>query len=243
MVDLTFVGAGAGGGGPPAGEPAAGDEPVAGHVTATEAHEFLTGDGSWVQADQLVVDDTVVTSDGSTVTVAAVHHRSTFARVHNLSVDTDHTYYVLAGAASVLVHNCDLPAGFAGRDDYNAFVGSLDEGLVGVGLGGTRAAFQGSSVTGVRFRDGTPFNANSDYDVALGGEQIFALAKEAGIALRGGASRTGPLKKADLEALGLTNLRAHLSGIAGRDVNFMIYRDIDDAIRRSPSLPATGCGC
>ena len=77
----------------------------------------------------------------------------------------------------------------------------------------------------------------SDFDVALGGEDIFNAARGAGIGLRGGGIRTGPLKALDLEWLGLTGLRADLSQRAGRPVNFMIFRSIDDALGRSPSIP------
>lgn len=40
----------------------------------------------------------------------------------------------------------------------------------------------------------------------------------------------------DLERLGLTQLRADLSELAGRPVNFMIYRSVEDALERSPSI-------
>jgi hypothetical protein len=85
---------------------------------------------------------------------------------------------------------------------------------------------------------GAPFDVGrvSDFDIALGGEDILSAAREAGVRLRGGGLRTGPLSALDLERLGLTGLRADLSGLAGRPVNFMIYRSIEDAFARSPSM-------
>lgn len=98
-------------------------------------------------------------------------------------------------------------------------------------------------MTGVSFKSGRAFGSHSDYDVALGGDAIFARAKELGIPLRDGGSRTGPLKGAHLDALGLTGLRSQLSGMAGREVSFMTYSNIESAMARSPSLLARACGC
>lgn len=80
--------------------------------------------------------------------------------------------------------------------------------------------FRGSSVTGVSFRSGRPFGSHSDYGVALGGDAIFARAKELGIPFRQGGTRTGPLKGAHLDALELTGSRTQLSGMAGREINY-----------------------
>jgi RHS repeat-associated protein len=214
-------------------------------LSTTENHPFWdeTTD-SWVDAGRLVPGTSVLRSaDGRRQDVATVVNYFGRQNMRDLTVADIHTYYVLAGNTPVLVHNCNVPAGFAGKADYNAFVGTLDDGLAATGHGGTRAAFQGSSVTGVSFRSGRSFGSHSDYDVALGGDAVFARAKELGIPLRGGGTRTGPLKGAHLDALGLTGLRNQLTGMAGREVNFMIYGNIDNAMARSPSLPAVGCGC
>ncbi|MFC7641655.1 hypothetical protein ACFQX6_12120 [Streptosporangium lutulentum] len=45
------------------------------------------------------------TPTGTHVQVTAVRKRTTPQRVHNLTVDYLHTYYVLAGNTPVLVHN------------------------------------------------------------------------------------------------------------------------------------------
>lgn len=150
---------------------------------------------------------------------------------------------MVAGDTPVLVHNCNTPKGFAGKDDYNDFVGTLNNGLSDAGYGGTTAAFQGSSVTGRSFVSGRPFGAHSDYDIALGGSDIFARARELGIPLRSGGTRTGPLRPGQLQALGLSDMRAQLQGTAGRPVNFMIYDSIEGATARSPSMLAVLCGC
>jgi RHS repeat-associated protein len=136
-----------------------------------------------------------------------------------------------AGAAAT-------PRGFANVSDFEKFGTKLKTGLAEAGYPDTQAAFQGSSVTGVKFTTGAPFDVGrqSDFDIALTGNDIFGAAQDAGIGLRSGGIRTGPLGPGDLERLGLTELRGSLSTLAGRPVNFMIYRALGDALSRSPSL-------
>ncbi|MEU4652769.1 polymorphic toxin type 24 domain-containing protein [Streptomyces sp. NPDC023723] len=47
------------------------------------------------------------TGSGAKVEVTAVRAWTQGATVHNLTVDRAHTFFVAAGAAPVLVHNCD----------------------------------------------------------------------------------------------------------------------------------------
>lgn len=131
-----------------------------------------------------------------------------------------------------------LPLGFAGVADFIAFAGELHDGLAAAGYPWTTAAFQGSSVTGAAYHDGRPFDVDrvSDYDLALGGDAIFDAAVSHGVALRSGGTRTGPLTAADLHRMGLAELADHLHASVGRPVAFMIYRCLDDALRRRPSI-------
>ncbi|HLL67937.1 MAG TPA: polymorphic toxin-type HINT domain-containing protein [Micromonosporaceae bacterium] len=96
LVDLTLVGAGAGGGGPPS------------VVTATDGHKFFVPGRGWVEAGKLQVDDVLRDTEGRAVVVTAVAHRSEHTTVHNLTVNDVETYYVEAGGTQVLVHNCGL---------------------------------------------------------------------------------------------------------------------------------------
>ncbi|WP_243890571.1 RHS repeat-associated core domain-containing protein [Cellulomonas dongxiuzhuiae] len=97
LVGLTLVGSG--GGGPPAGET----------ITATDGHLFLTAGGEWVPARDLQVGDQLVDPGGAPVAIAAVERDTVVATVHNLTVDTDHTYTVVTAAgAGVVTHNDDL---------------------------------------------------------------------------------------------------------------------------------------
>jgi hypothetical protein len=81
-----------------------------------------------------------------------------------------------------------------------------------------------------------------DYDIALGGSDLFERAKQLGIGLRGGGSRTGPLTEEQLDELGLSDLTDELTDQAGRDVHFMIFENIDTATSRSPSIAAPDSG-
>ncbi len=129
-----------------------------------------------------------------------------------------------------------MPHGFSNSEAAGEFTQTLNGGLSEAGYSETQAAFQGSSVTGVGFRSGLPFGDHSDYDIALGGDDLFNAAKEAGIGLRSGGTRTGPLNPAQLEQLGLSEMQAQLEGMAGREVHFMVYQSIEGAVGRSPSM-------
>ncbi|MFC9291781.1 polymorphic toxin-type HINT domain-containing protein, partial [Streptomyces sp. NPDC057052] len=87
---------------------AAGDGKKSAEVTATEGHPFWVPErGDWVDAKDLETGEWLRTSAGTYVQVTAVERwTAQRATVHNLTVSDLHTYYVLAGAAPVLVHNC-----------------------------------------------------------------------------------------------------------------------------------------
>ncbi|MFI5759113.1 hypothetical protein, partial [Streptomyces sp. NPDC051569] len=77
------------------------------------------------------------TSAGTHVQITAITRRTSHSTtVHNLTVGDRHTYYVLAGATPVLVHNsgpnCGVPAGGKngdrlGGEDFHGSDYSLDE--------------------------------------------------------------------------------------------------------------------
>ncbi|MEU4682322.1 polymorphic toxin-type HINT domain-containing protein [Streptomyces xinghaiensis] len=76
-------------------------------VTATDGHPFWVPElHDWIDATELTPGQWLRTSAGTHVQITAVKHRTTTsATVHNLTVSNAHTYYVLAGATPVLVHN------------------------------------------------------------------------------------------------------------------------------------------
>jgi RHS repeat-associated protein len=84
----------------------------AGAVLATDQHPFwVESERRWIDADQLKPGMWLRAGAGAFTQISAIETQ--FAqkqRVHNLTVADTHTYYVLAGATPVLVHN-------AGSDD------------------------------------------------------------------------------------------------------------------------------
>ncbi|MDX2564918.1 SpvB/TcaC N-terminal domain-containing protein [Streptomyces sp. TX20-6-3] len=89
-----------------------------GKVVATDNHPFWAPEpGKWLYAKEIVPGMLLQTGNGSYTQVSAVRAWSQHKRVHNLTIDDLHTYYVLAGETAVLVHNatpgqkCDLTLG------------------------------------------------------------------------------------------------------------------------------------
>ncbi|RSM51477.1 sugar-binding protein [Actinoplanes sp. ATCC 53533] len=81
-------------------------------VTATDGHPFWVPElGEWIRATELETGQWLQTSAGTFVQITAIERwTSRQAAVHNLTVSDIHTYYVVVGAAPVLVHNCDNDA-------------------------------------------------------------------------------------------------------------------------------------
>ncbi len=77
-------------------------------ITATDGHPFWAPDlGEWVTAVELRAGSMLQTGAGTYVQVEAVRKwTAQDQRVHNLTVDGLHTYYVGAASQSILVHNC-----------------------------------------------------------------------------------------------------------------------------------------
>ncbi|GHF50698.1 hypothetical protein GCM10010218_35310 [Streptomyces mashuensis] len=81
--------------------------PATDTITATGNHPFWLPElKKWVTADQLEPGQWLRTASGTWVQITAVQGWTQQATVHNLTVDGVHTYYVVAGATPVLVHNC-----------------------------------------------------------------------------------------------------------------------------------------
>jgi len=89
-------------------------------LNTTQHHPFWDDTThSWVDAGQLLPGHRLRHASGAAgtmltgiVTVVAVSNFTGFEQMNNLTVAVDHTYYVLANGAPVLVHNCgDTPEG------------------------------------------------------------------------------------------------------------------------------------
>ena len=98
--------------------------------------------------------------------------------------------------------------------------------------------FQGSSVTGRSAETGAPFDEGrvSDYDIAISGDSVNRAAHENGVRFRGDGVSTGPLSERDLDRLGLDGIVEDASAGTGREVHVMIFRTIEEAAGRKPTI-------
>ncbi|MEU6238940.1 polymorphic toxin-type HINT domain-containing protein [Kitasatospora sp. NPDC047058] len=77
-------------------------------LTTTWHHPFWSvTSGRWEEASSLQVGERLQQPDETAVTVNGVRNYHQQALTYNLTVADFHTYYVLAGATPVLVHNSD----------------------------------------------------------------------------------------------------------------------------------------
>ncbi|WP_186315587.1 polymorphic toxin-type HINT domain-containing protein [Catellatospora sichuanensis] len=111
-----------------------GDESL---ITATDRHPFWVPDREqWVDAGELRPGNWLRTGSGAWTQVSAVGLRTERTTVHNLTVADDHTYYVLAGQTSLLVHNTSGCGSIAlgkqqvGDDDIALNVFAMERGAL-----------------------------------------------------------------------------------------------------------------
>jgi RHS repeat-associated protein len=150
-------------------------------ITATERHPFwVPALNTWVDAKDLKTGDWLQTSAGTHVQITAIRRwTAQHATVHNLTVADLHTYYVLAGATPVLVHNsggaCPLyrsdtrgpdeifESGFEPRGDNmdlleHASGYSRDSGYISTTTSESVAIKRGGNVYEIRGVDGVDVN-------------------------------------------------------------------------------------
>lgn len=85
-------------------------------IIATDTHPFWVPNlDRWVDAGNLNVGDMLRTSSGTYVKILELKRFTKRQRTHDLTIADVHTYYVLAGATPVLVHNCGGGDGYLYR--------------------------------------------------------------------------------------------------------------------------------
>lgn len=151
--------------------------------------------------------------------------------------EAEHVAEDAAGQAARSAGKRNVPHGFRDFQDFKEFGEDLNNGLRGK-YPDAESAFQGSSVTGRSHDTGEPFDLGrtSDYDIAVSGRSLVDEAQRHGIEFRSGGRNTPPLTDADLAKLGLDDLAGDLGQKAGRKVNFMIYRTMQEALDAKPSI-------
>ncbi|GAA1925435.1 hypothetical protein GCM10009716_37110 [Streptomyces sodiiphilus] len=81
-------------------------------IVATDGHPFWVPDlEQWTDAGDLTPGTWLATGTGTLTQITAVEHHTLQLTVHNLTIADLHTYYVLAGATPVLVHNSNGSCG------------------------------------------------------------------------------------------------------------------------------------
>src|SRR5262245_53256143 len=130
-----------------------------------------------------------------------------------------------------------IPLGFKNLGQFENFGSSLKSGLTKVSDDAV-GIFQGSAITGKKYTTGAPFDVGrvSDFDIGIASSKLLDKAKELGVRLRSGGSRTGELTSSQIKKLGLADLQKQLSMQAGRHVNFMLFRSVKDAAEKAPSI-------
>ncbi|MGW2857184.1 polymorphic toxin-type HINT domain-containing protein [Streptomyces sp. NPDC001215] len=98
-------------------------------LTATYEHPFWSPSAhQWVKARDLTPGTTLLSTNGTTVSVQANQAFDQRTRTYNLTVEELHTYYVMAGATPVLVHNSlctPLDVDLATAEAANPLIDSL----------------------------------------------------------------------------------------------------------------------
>ncbi len=135
-------------------------------VTATDGHPFWVPElGAWIRATDLHSGEWLRTSAGTHVQITALKRWiAPVATVHNLTVADLHTYYVLAGATPVLVHNCNTTTvgRWMSEDEYQAM---SDTGKVQAGSGGTSTYVARPANSDAYRKQAAPGSIYAEFDV------------------------------------------------------------------------------
>lgn len=107
-------------------------------IMTTAEHPFWVDGRGWVGAEDLAIEDVLVTPEGTTmVEKIEVETADKPVSVYNFRVSEDHNYYALAGNTPVLVHNADYPPltvlhgdDVLGRESLNFWKGQDTDSIV-----------------------------------------------------------------------------------------------------------------
>ncbi|MFD4034318.1 polymorphic toxin-type HINT domain-containing protein [Streptomyces sp. NPDC058637] len=121
-------------------------------VTATHNHPFWVPEiGEWIDATDLKTGQWLKTSAGTYIQVTAIERwTAQRAVVHNLTVSDLHTYYVLAGATPVLVHNC----GGTATVSYDPDMGPTGHAIIRIDMADGRSQITEQVINGIPARPG-----------------------------------------------------------------------------------------
>ncbi|AIA48815.1 RHS family protein [Serratia sp. FS14] len=138
-----------------------------------------------------------------------------------------------------------VPHGFNSFGQFKQFGEALQAGMSKLGYPGTVSYMQGSSVSGVSFSTGQPFDVGrvSDFDVAISHPELYQKAEQLGI---GKGGRTGPIDMGSEMAkkLGIDDTLQKLSKMSGgRPVNAMVFESAAEVKAKGKGTRIPGkCG-
>jgi len=128
------------------------------------------------------------------------------------------------------------PAGFVRKGHFKQFGTQMQAGLSTRGYQGAKMWLQGSAARGYKHegKGGAPFDASSDFDVAIVQDDLWTKASDLG--LTDMISKSKPIEAGSKEAtaLGIDDLLSRLSDKHGRPVNIKIYKSKKEALHGSP---------
>ena len=84
----------------------------------------------------------------------------------------DGVFVGIGGSAIGVEARIAMPRGFTSIEQFNQAVAELDAALIESGISDGAIGVRGSSVTGVKFRNGQPFDATSDIDFFVESQQL-----------------------------------------------------------------------
>jgi RHS repeat-associated protein len=125
-------------------------------LVATTTHPFwVVSERAWIKAGDLKPGMKLRTPSGDTVEVTTNHHFVKRQRTHDLTVSDVHTYYVLAGATPVLVHNCGEAAEAASEGPQSLYHYTNEAGHDGIiSSGEMRPSLKANNPKDARYGDG-----------------------------------------------------------------------------------------
>ncbi|WDN56123.1 SpvB/TcaC N-terminal domain-containing protein [Streptomyces clavuligerus] len=98
-----------------------------GKIVSTDNHPFWAPElDKWLYAKEITPGTLLQTGSGSYTQAETIRAWTQHQRVHNLTVDDLHTYYVLAGSTPVLVHNSG-PCGISARNEKAGDIGNYTD--------------------------------------------------------------------------------------------------------------------
>uniref|UniRef100_UPI001A9DE4E7 TreTu family toxin n=1 Tax=Amycolatopsis pittospori TaxID=2749434 RepID=UPI001A9DE4E7 len=135
-----------------------------GSVVATDEHPFwVASEKRWSNAVDLKAGHRLETGDHRDATVTGTRSWSETRQVYNLTVDTDHTYYVVAGQTPVLTHNESCTVGrWMSEGEHQRMV---DTGMVQAGSSGTSTYVANPADPDAYRKEAAPGSIYVEFDV------------------------------------------------------------------------------